>query len=142
MTCGKIPPGRLPNECCDNHLPDTCCRTVVEAAELGRLQRDAGLGRALLADPEWVARALRAIRRRAKGGIPFTADEIRQDLGSPKEPNSMGAVFSAAAGQKLIRSIGTRRSGRTSARQRRVTLWLGSDHVAEQTTLTGTKGPA
>jgi hypothetical protein len=125
MTCGKIPPGSKPNDCCDDHLPDTCCRTIVEAAELGKLQRDAGLGRAITADPEWVARALRAIRRRAKTTDPFTAEDIRRDVGSPKEKNSMGAVFAAASSQRLIRAQGTKSAGRGAARRRRITIWVG-----------------
>jgi hypothetical protein len=127
MTCGKIPPGSKPNDCCGNHLPETCCRQIVEAVELGKLQRDAGLGRAITADPEWVARALRAIRRRAKAGDPFTAEEIRRDVGSPKEKNSMGAVFAAASTQHLIRAQGTKSSGRGAARRRRITIWVGWD---------------
>jgi hypothetical protein len=126
LTCGKLPPGTKPNECCGDHLPETCCRRVVAEARLAELYRDAGIGRALMADPQWTAGAMAEIERRAGLGEPFTAEDVRRTVGNPQERNAMGAVMAAAAAKGIIRRHGDRSAGRGSARRRRIGVWVGA----------------
>lgn len=126
MTCGQKPPGWSPARCCDGHLGDGCCQQLVAERNLGSLKRDAGLGRALMADPKWTNAALEEITVAAKEGEPFSADRIRRVVGAGPQ-GAMGAVFAAAAAQGLIRRTGDETSAASSRRRGRHGTWVGKD---------------
>jgi hypothetical protein len=123
-----------PNDCCNVPGHERCCRIVTPP----EVVRDAGMFRALAADPDWGHQALEAIRVLAREGSSFTADDVRAVAGSPKVPNVMGAVFAIARQQGLIRLVGSGRSGRGSRRRGRRGVWIGTG-AAEQQALGATE---
>lgn len=131
MTCGQTPATWKPGECCAGHLRGDCCRPHhvrgQPLATMGSTMRDAGLGRALMADPQWVAKADLAIRDLAETGMPFTAEDVRKIVGAPREPNTMGAVFAAAAQLRIVRRHGDAISKRPSRRGGRRGIWIGAN---------------
>ena len=147
MTCGKTPPDWRPGHCCDGHLGTDCCRVryteeeqrQLSEKQIGGLKRDAGLGRALLQDPIWATKALEAIKKRAESEQPFTADDIRADVGKPAVSGAMGAAIAAAQAQGLIRRTGDQASAVASRRRGRHGVWIGAGapvqgHLHEEAT--------
>lgn len=79
----------------------------------------------------WKLEARDALAWLAARGEPFTADDLARLVGlpdtGPNRSNAVGAVFSAAARQGLIRSTGHyRKSRRTLSHARVVAVWCGA----------------
>lgn len=67
------------------------------------------------------------IERLAKGGLPFTADDVRIAIAEPPPfTNTLSALFSNARRRGLISPMGSAVSRRTSARGRKLTIYVGA----------------
>jgi len=100
--------------------------TTLWGVEEGRKRRDAGLrliDTATMFDP-WRGNAERAVRNRCFFGQPFSANEIREDVGSPPRPNMFGSLFKWAERQGLVEWKGEMTpSDRPEAHARLTKLW-------------------
>jgi hypothetical protein len=95
--------------------------------ELGEKLKDEGIQRVAGNNEEWMEAALRAIKAMAgcRYRSTFTADNLRNWVVAPANPNAWGAVFSTAARQGLIERVGYRPSTTPSAHARVVAVWRG-----------------
>lgn len=96
-------------------------------ATLGEALKNQGMVRAYeAADGDWKNNWSQAIALLASIGEPFTSDEVREIAGAPWDhPNAAGALFHKAARAGLIRSIGYRKSERSTLHKHPLTLWVG-----------------
>ena len=90
------------------------------------------------ASEHWKKTALRAVKWRAKKGVPFTTDEVWADLESvgldpPREPRAMGAIMRKAVSEKVIvATTRTRQSTKSSNHKRPVRVWSPLISVAQK----------
>ncbi len=81
--------------------------TAAEQLELGAALRDVGTSYAWAAESEaWKEAAERGLDYLIRRGTTFTADALRELVGDPPGPNSLGALFRAAAQQGRIERVG------------------------------------
>jgi hypothetical protein len=74
-------------------------------------------------DP-WRNNAERAVRYRVALGEPFSANEIREDVGAPPRPNMFGSLFKWAERSALVEWKGEMTpSNRPEAHARLTKLW-------------------
>ena len=92
----------------------------------GRARRDKGIrliDTATMFDP-WRHNAERAVRNRCYIGQPFSANEIREDVGDPPRPNMFGSLFKWAERSGLVGWKGEMTpSDKPEAHARLVKLW-------------------
>ena len=92
----------------------------------GEELRDEGVARADRAtDSEWRDAADAMITTLARGGHEFSAEEIRQWVGDPSNPNAWGGRFLAAIKRGIIRRIGYRQAKRPEAHARVIAVYQG-----------------
>jgi hypothetical protein len=101
------------------------------AADLaaGRAAKDAGSQLALDANAEWKAAALEAMEKYIRLGIPFTSDDITDEVGEPPHPNAMGGLFSGGFRNRL-KVVGTTESTRKAAHARLIRVWQAKRSAA------------
>ena len=81
------------------------------------------------ASEQWKKTALKAVKWRAKKGVPFTTDEVWADLEGariepPREPRAMGAIMRKAVAEKIIVATDkTRVSQKGTNNKRPVRVW-------------------
>jgi len=119
---------------CASHNGDACnciygskIRKLFGAAKTGPELRDEGAQ--LVEDhtpDDWKDRANAEINRMASLGFPFTAENVREVVGSPiNHQNAMGAVFLNARRKGIITRIGYIQGKRTSAHARMLAQYKG-----------------
>ena len=81
------------------------------------------------ASTEWKKVALRAVKWRAKKGLPFTTDEVWADLEGaavvpPREPRAMGAIMRKAVSEgAIVATEKTVKSSKPSNHKRPERVW-------------------
>jgi hypothetical protein len=75
---------------------------------------------------EWERLALTEIFRLAKSGIVFTADDVRERVSDPPNPNLMGKLFRSTSRMGKIVSVGYSRSLRRLRHGAVVQNWVGA----------------
>jgi len=75
---------------------------------------------------DWVERADHAIWRLARGGVAFSAEDVRMLAGEPAHPNAMGARINAAARRGIIIKAGFVTASRPERRAGEQRLWRGA----------------
>lgn len=75
---------------------------------------------------EWERLALTEIFRLAKSGIVFTADDVRERVSDPPNPNLMGKLFRSTARMGKIVSVGYSKSLRKLRHGAVVQNWVGA----------------
>jgi hypothetical protein len=100
---------------------------VSDQLTLGDALKDTGMALAdSAAAPDWKARWDEAILELARGGLPFTSDEVRELAGPPTDhPNAAGSRFAAAARAGVIERIGYRNSTRAVLHSHPLSVWRG-----------------
>lgn len=94
--------------------------------QLGEALRDQGMARVLMfTDDEWKLRAMQAIIELARGGEPFTSEDLRELVGDPPKPNAMGSIFNTAAMRKIITHVGWRKASRPGMHATDLREWMG-----------------
>lgn len=93
-------------------------------AEMFPKAGDIGMAKALVAEgPEWMLRALSAIRFLADRGGPFTSDDVRAMIERPRHANAIGAVMRMARKRGVIEPVGAEPSSRPGRRGGMVRTW-------------------
>ncbi|NUP42358.1 MAG: hypothetical protein HOY76_36335 [Streptomyces sp.] len=94
----------------------------------GEAAKERGMARVRHLDPEWSARADKAIRTMAKRGTIFqAADLIAEELvDEPPHPNCWGPRFQAASRAGVIEAAGTAQSKRTTVHRSLCRAWKGT----------------
>jgi hypothetical protein len=67
-----------------------------------------------------------SLERLAATGAEFTADNLVSEVGAPDSPGAVGAVFSAAASQRLIKAVGYTTSRRLGRHGSVIRVWRGA----------------
>jgi len=99
--------------------------------QTGEQLREKGVARADRAtDPEWRDAADVMIGVLARGGHEFTAEDVRQWVGDPPNPNAWGGRFLMAMKKGIIRRIGYRPAKRKEAHARVLAVYTGSEVTA------------
>jgi len=120
---------------CASHKGGACnciygskIRKLFGAPKAGTELRDEGIALVEEHTPDdWKERCDAEIERMAKLGFNFTAEDIREVVGSPKNhPNAMGARFNRAVKKKLIVCIGFTLGRRPEAHARLLRKYKGS----------------
>ena len=99
-------------------------------ADEGRRRRDGGMKVAEFASHPWVKTAIdRAIGDRAKSGVAFTSDDIRDEVELLASSSGLlGARINSAARRGLIRKTGHYVQSRRASRHGGVVAeWIGTD---------------
>lgn len=80
------------------------------------------------ADAGWESLADQAIGRLARAGAPFSADDVRRELGGvePAQPRRMGLAFLRASKAGIITPVEIVRSGRRVRHGGTLRLWVGA----------------
>jgi hypothetical protein len=78
------------------------------------------------ASSRWADRAHNAILALAATGKPFTANDVRDQVGPPPKPNMVGPALSSAAKQGLIVKIGGTAATRRPRRSSSTAVWVGA----------------
>lgn len=95
--------------------------------EEGLALKEKGMALASLAEPEpYKQRARGAISYFASLGTPFTAEDVRELVGDPEHPNSLGALFSAAVKVGQIRRWSDRPAVRAQRHASLLRVWIGT----------------
>ena len=91
----------------------------------GELRKEAGIRRVGVHHPEWISKAVDAIRRIAAAQVEFTSDELQAVMQErPPTPNAVGAAFSAAHKMGICEKAGGyRKSTRPEAHSRVIAVW-------------------
>lgn len=76
-------------------------------------------------DEWWKSCAMTSIRYRAEIGAPFTADDIRREVGEPRHPNHWGALFRSCRIEGLIAPEGVTQSTTKSRNGGLLRVWRG-----------------
>jgi hypothetical protein len=88
--------------------------------------RDAGMALADSAEPsQWKLAADLAIEMLARGGDPFTAEDVRRLAGDPTHPNAMGPRLQAAVRGQVIQEVGYTTGERPLSRARVLRVYRG-----------------
>lgn len=87
--------------------------------------RDAGIERAYGRDPIWNEKALEELRRLARSGLEFSAEDIRDRVGDPDSSGSLGGLFQRARHAGLIEFVGYRRARRIQRHAGVIGIWRG-----------------
>ncbi|MFW6077939.1 MAG: hypothetical protein ACOC71_09300 [Hyphomicrobiales bacterium] len=104
---------------CDKQLTLAIDSEIPDGAYDGAQQADDN------AEAGWREQALREIETMARSRIPFTADDVRERVGSPDHPNRWGGVFLAARRAGLIEVVNVRPSATPSRHASLVRVWRG-----------------
>ncbi len=75
----------------------------------------------------WGDRAHNAILALAATGKPFTALDVREQVGPPPNPNMVGPALSSAAREGIITKVGGTTSTRRLRRRSGTAVWIGAD---------------
>lgn len=94
--------------------------------DIGAALRDEGQQRAERSSGTWSEAASEAIVLLAERGQPFTANDVRDLVGDPPVPNSMGTAITNAHRAGLIRFLRYERSARTKRHAARIGVYVGS----------------
>lgn len=76
----------------------------------------------------WADRAHNAILALAATGKPFTATDVRDQVGPPPKPNMVGPALSSAAKAGIITKVGGTTATRRPRRGSGTAVWIGADH--------------
>lgn len=79
---------------------------------------------------EWFEVANRAMDVLIARGVSFTADDLRDLVPMPANPNWIGAIFKGYQSMKLIRTVGFELSRSSSRRGGSLRRWVGVKHRA------------
>jgi hypothetical protein len=75
-------------------------------AQLATNARDQGAAVAAWSDQDWQRRATNVLDALIESGVVFTAQDVRDVVGPPGSPGSLGALFLRAARDKRIVGLG------------------------------------
>lgn len=105
--------------------------TVNPAA--GEAAKTRGMARVGQLDPEWAARADKAIRTMAKRGAVFQAADLiaEQLVDEPPHPNCWGPRFLAASRAAVIEPAGIAQSKRATVHRSLCRAWQGTAKYRE-----------
>lgn len=78
-------------------------------------------------DDNWKTRCDFVIRRMAQSGLPFTAEDVREQVGDPAHPNAIGSRFLKANKGGVIARVGYRTARRPEAHARVVAIYKGKE---------------
>lgn len=85
------------------------------------------LGGNAMHETNWQRDAEIILAARAASGLPFTADDLRQDgLGEPDKPARWGNLFLQAQREGVIVSVGVLNSRRAQRRGSLSRVWVGT----------------
>lgn len=99
-------------------------------ADASRAARDRSMAQVeRAADPDWKIRAMLAIDTLCERGLPFTADDVWEEVGEfPEERRALGPMLMQAAKSGRIRNTGRRRnSTRPEHHACPLTIWMPSE---------------
>lgn len=96
------------------------------AVDEGRDLADEGGFRAYLAQAvdDWRPKAQAVLDRLAASGATFTADDVTEEVGVPRQPNAVGGLFRANRG--ALEAVGYTQAGRTQSHARVLRVWRGA----------------
>lgn len=111
---------------CPDHAPGH--NPTPDPAATAAALRDQGAARVdANTDLDWKQQVDAAIEQLARGGQPFTADDVRAlGIPDPPSPQAWGARFLAASKAKRIRQVGFQASQRASVHAHRIAIWQGA----------------
>jgi hypothetical protein len=94
--------------------------------EHGVTLRDQGVAKVAAASPNFLYRATEAIKRLAKLGQPFTAEDVAALTGRPDRPNAMGAALISARRAGIITKVGYVQATRKARHASALAVWTGT----------------
>jgi len=92
-----------------------------------------GIVKAKESQLNWHNEAVICIRKMARTGKPFTAEDVVAEIGAPSGSGKViGAAFNTVARSNMIWRCGERPADRKSSHRRMLAVWRGGQ-VTEQT---------
>lgn len=76
-------------------------------------------------DAKWKSRCDTVIRTLAQSGLPFTAEDVREQVGDPPRQNAFGSRFLKANSSGLIEKVGYQTARRPEAHARILPVYKG-----------------
>jgi len=94
--------------------------------------RDEGIIMAIEAQYNWHDEAVKTIKQLARTGIPFTAEDVVDEIGAPQGSGKViGAAFHTVSQTRMIWRCGERPASRKTSHRRMLAVWRGG-HPVEQ----------